>query len=203
MSRRRSPATNRAVRLFQLWLSLSETLYGWPAGANRMMLMLDGRCFRPAVVCPHRLVSLKSATRSGNPCSPAADQCAAAQIPEEICFRQFRSIAIRWAVSPRSWHCGRAGHRPPRDGDPLAPRWISIVLALQIEAARREAESAAGDPSADPGHELGQPALGRTSHPWRAAEARHRYRPDKRCKVHGAGETRAVTGLEDVSLQSR
>src|SRR5882762_3054917 len=36
-------------------------------------------------------------------------------------------------------------------------RWhrISILLALEIEAARRETEGAAGDPSADPKHEPG------------------------------------------------
>ncbi len=43
-------------------LSLSETLYGWRVGANRVMLMPDGRCSRAAVVCAHSLVSLESAT---------------------------------------------------------------------------------------------------------------------------------------------
>ena len=42
-------------------LSLSETLYGWRVGANRVMLMPDGRCSHAAVVCAHRLMSLKSA----------------------------------------------------------------------------------------------------------------------------------------------
>jgi hypothetical protein len=46
----------------------------------------------------------------------------------------------------------------------LAPGWILILLALEIEAARRETEGAAGDPSADPEHEPGQPALGCTPH---------------------------------------
>ena len=41
-------------------LSLSETLYGWRVGANRVMLMPDGRCSHVAVVSAHRLVSLKS-----------------------------------------------------------------------------------------------------------------------------------------------
>src|SRR6266446_2550456 len=38
------------------------------------------------------------------------------------------------------------------------------------------------------------PAMGRTPHPWRTAQARHRCWPDKRCKVHGPEEGRAVTG---------
>src|SRR5712664_1696185 len=83
------------------------------------------------------------------------------------------------------------------------PCWISIVLALEIQTARRETENPAGDTSANPGHEPGQPALGRTPHPRRTSHARHRCRPDKRCKVHGPEEGRAVTGLEDLSLQSR
>ena len=32
------------------------------------------------------------------------------------------------------------------DGNPLAPGWISIILALEIQAARRETERPAGDP---------------------------------------------------------
>src|SRR6476620_1809415 len=39
-------------------------------------------------------------------------------------------------------------------------------------------------------------------HPRRTAQARHRRGPDERCKVHGSEEGRAVTGLEDLSLQS-
>ena len=73
-------------------------------------------------------------------------------------------------------------------------RWISIIVALEIQAARRETEHPAGDPWADPGHEPGQPALGRTPHPWRTTEARHRCRPDQRCKVHGSEEGRPSQG---------
>jgi hypothetical protein len=41
----------------------------------------------------------------------------------------------------------------------LAPCWISIILALEIQTARRETDRPAGDQSADPGRERGQPAL--------------------------------------------
>ncbi len=53
---------------------------------------------------------------------------------------------------------------------------------------------AAGDPSADPGHEPCYPALGRTPHLWRTAQARHRCRPDVRCKVHDPRAARAFRG---------
>src|SRR6266481_9660341 len=36
--------------------------------------------------------------------------------------------------------------------------------------------------------------MGRTPHPWRTAQARHRCWPDKRCKVRGPEEGRAITG---------
>ena len=39
--------------------------------------------------------------------------------------------------------------------------WDSIILALEIQAARRDTERPAGDPLADPGHEPGQSVLGR------------------------------------------
>src|SRR5260221_10181267 len=42
-----------------LLLSLSETLYAWRAGANRVMLTPNGRCSGAAVGCANQLVSLK------------------------------------------------------------------------------------------------------------------------------------------------
>src|SRR5258707_12421572 len=80
------------------------------------------------------------------PGSPAANQCAAAHFPEAICVRHFRPIGLRWAVSPGSWHCRRAVHRPARDRGSLAPCGISTVLALEIQTTRREAGNPAGDP---------------------------------------------------------
>src|SRR5260221_978909 len=43
-------------------------------------------------------------------------------------------------------NCRRAVHRPARDRSSLAPCWISTVLALAIQTARRETENPAGDP---------------------------------------------------------
>jgi len=42
----------------------------------------------------------------------------------------------------------------------LAPGWISIILALEIQTAQRKTERPARDPLADSGHESGQPARG-------------------------------------------
>ncbi len=44
-------ALNRAGISDLAEVSLSETLYAWRAEANRVMLILNGRCSRAAVVC--------------------------------------------------------------------------------------------------------------------------------------------------------
>ena len=50
--------------------------------------------------------------------------------------------------------------------------------------------------------ESGQPTLGRTAHPWRAAEARYRSRSVDRCQVYGEEGARAFANLEDFPPQS-
>src|SRR5260221_12925704 len=47
----------RLILAAKFALSLSETLYAWRAGANRVMLMPNARCFRAAVVCANQLVT--------------------------------------------------------------------------------------------------------------------------------------------------
>lgn len=55
----------RRIMSMYAGLSLPETLYGWRVGANRVMLIPDGRHSHAAVVCARRLVS-----RAILPCSP-------------------------------------------------------------------------------------------------------------------------------------
>jgi hypothetical protein len=81
-------------------------------------------------------------------------------------FEKSRSVAVRLAISTGPDNAGgieggRAGNR-----DPLAARWLSGLLALQIKSSCWPAEDALGDPSTHSEHEHRQPALGRTSHPW-------------------------------------
>src|SRR6266481_5307981 len=63
--------------------------------------------------------------------------------PKRFVFGTFDRLVF---VAPRSGHCRCAVHRPARDRGSLAPCWISIVLALEMQKARRESESPAGDP---------------------------------------------------------
>jgi hypothetical protein len=83
----------------------------------------------------------------------------------------------------------------------LASRRLPLLLALEIASACRQAERCAGNPAADPGDEPRQSALGRSPHPWRAPQARHRCRPDLRCEVHGAAKATSVPRLENVPPQ--
>jgi len=84
-------------------LSLSETLYGWRAGANRVMLMPDGRCSRPAVVCGDQLVSLKSkGLRRKSWFFGQQINVLRRNFPEEICFRHFRPICCPARVGPHA-----------------------------------------------------------------------------------------------------
>src|SRR5512139_152789 len=84
----------------------------------------------------------------------------------------------------------------------MASGGLSPVLALEVALSWRSAKSANGDPAPDPGDEPGQPALGRTAHPRRVAQARDRGRAVDGRQVHGEGRARAVADLEDFPSQS-
>ena len=77
------------------------------------------------------------------------------------------------------------GGDQPRNGDPLAPRRLPSLLALEIKTARWPAKDTGGDSPAHSRDEHREPALGRTADPRRTAQARHRCRADHGRKVHG------------------
>ena len=64
--------------------------------------MPDGRCSHVAVVCAGRLVSFESAAGGGDPGSPAADQCAAEQIPKRFAFSNLDRLVLvgLWRLVP-------------------------------------------------------------------------------------------------------
>src|SRR4051794_20612162 len=67
----------------------------------------------------------------------------------------------------------------------MASCWIPQLLALEVSTTTRQAQGASRSSAADPRDELGKSSLGRSSHPWRTPQARHRCRPDFGCQVHG------------------
>src|SRR5262249_1479388 len=59
-----------------------------------------------------------------------------AQIGQKSSLQEHRSFGVCSLVSRFSWHVGCSENPQTRDGDPLAPRWLSSLLALEIEAPR-------------------------------------------------------------------
>jgi hypothetical protein len=130
------------------------------------MLVPDGRCSHAAVVGACQFVSLKSAVCAEILVLRQQINVLRRKSPKRFAFGNVdrlvfvglyrlvpgivNALAIIRPETVIRWH--RAGFRS-------FWRW-------KIETARRETEGAAGNPSADPGHEPRQPVLGRTPHPW-------------------------------------
>ena len=58
----------------------------------------------------------------------------------------------------------------------MASCWIPQLLALEVSTATRQAQGASRSSAADPRDQPGKSPLGRSSHPWRTPQARHRCR---------------------------
>ena len=118
----------------------------------------------------------------------------------EVPRRSHYRCTLRCGVSPFDQHTQRNHYSG--NGDPLASRWFSSLLALQILSSQWSAKDIRRDSPARSGDEPRQSILGRTAHPRRVTQARYRRRPDDRGKIHGEEKAATVTGLEDVSSQS-
>ena len=73
---------------------------------------------------------------------------------------------------------------------------------MEVPTATWPAKGAERNPAADPRHEPRQSSLGRSPHPRRAPQARHRCRSDLSCQVHGQEKAASITTLENVPSQS-
>jgi hypothetical protein len=74
----------------------------------------------------------------------------------------------------------------------MASRWLPILLAPEIKSAGWQTNGSAGDTQAYPRDEHCQSSVGSASDPWRAPQARRRYRTDQRGQVHGQATRPAV-----------
>src|SRR4051794_2391068 len=122
--------------------------------------------------------------------------------PRRPVFSNFDRMIFRLLVSDRAAYFGRAHDRRAGNSYPLASSRLPLLLALEIASACRQAERCAGNPAADPGNEPRQSALGRSPHPWRTPQARHRCWPDLSRQVHGVAKATSVARLENVPPQS-
>src|ERR1017187_8451551 len=98
----------------------------------------------------------------------------------------------------------RLGYRQAGDRYWLAPQRLPAVLDL--EGSPRSARPAAdfsGGSETDPHDEPRKSAVGRTPHPRRIAQTRHRYRRDQRRQVHRTHSEAAVAKLADIPGESR
>jgi hypothetical protein len=138
-----------------------------------------------------------AASRNSGPATPA--QCVAAQIAQAHGTRQYRPRSANRPRSPGTQGARGIENHHSGNGDPLASRWFSSLLALQIPSSQWSAKDIRRDSPAGSGDEPRQSVLGRTAHPRRVTQARYRRRPDDRGKIHGEERAAAVTGLEDVS----
>src|SRR6266852_3219247 len=91
------------------------------------------------------------------------------------------------------------GHRPAGNRHWLAPQGLPAVLDL--ESSPWPTWSPTGverNPPTDSEDEPRESALGRTSHPRRIAQTRHRYRRDQRGQVHRTQSETAVAKLAHI-----
>ena len=76
-------------------------------------------------------------------------------------------------VSLEPWYSWRSDNHQAGYADPLAPRWVSTVLAVEIETSRWPAKSKTGSSAAHSRDEYREPILGSTADPWRTPQAWH------------------------------
>ena len=119
-------------------------------------------------------VPVAGGVASGNPGLATPTQCAAASIAKASEPQQRRPAGVHGALSPGSQRAGRAKNPPARNRHPLAPRWVQVLLALEITAPRWPTKNTCGHSPPHSGDECGQPIMGRTTHSRRATQTRHR-----------------------------
>src|SRR6516225_2224198 len=121
---------------------------------------------------------------------------------ENLGVRQYGPPGACGPLSCGSGSTGRTENSQTADGDPLAPRWVPSLLALEISTAWWPAKDTGGHSPAHSRDERREPALGSTADPRRAAQAWHRCRADHRGQIHGEEKGATIAGVEDLSAQS-
>src|SRR3984893_8362276 len=78
--------------------------------------------------------------------------------PKRLAFSNFDGLVL--PLSDFATHCECLGDRKAGDGHPLAWRWFSLFLAMEVAISRRQATGAARNSPIDPGNESRQSAVG-------------------------------------------
>jgi hypothetical protein len=103
--------------------------------------------------------------------------------PKRLAFSNFHFCQ---SLSDFATHCECLGDRKAGDSHPLASRWFSLVLAMEVAISRRQTKGAARNSPIDLGNEFRQSAVGCSPDPRRALQARHRNWPDLGRHADGA-----------------
>src|ERR1700757_169668 len=125
-----------------LRLSLSQTQSDWPEATNRLNLLLDERPLPADLVRADRILPIASLARSRNPGAAPSAQCPAAEVLQAADLRQHRSADICRSLWLGAEPAERLGDRQARNRNPLAPRGVSFVLAMEVKITRWSSEAA-------------------------------------------------------------
>src|SRR6478736_4291318 len=82
-----------------------------------------------------------------------------------------RSLVLGPALSLVPVYPSGSCNHPPRDAHPLAPVWLSLLLALEVTIFGRSAADRDGTARVDPADEHRKSAWGRATHPRRTSQA--------------------------------
>ena len=123
-------------------LSLSQTQSNWLEATNRLKLLLDVRPLQADLVRADRICPIASFTGSREHGAPPSAQCPAAEVLQAANLRQHRSADICRTVWLGAERAERLGDREARNRNPLAPRGVSFVLAMEVKIARWSSEAA-------------------------------------------------------------
>ena len=107
--------------------------------------------------------------------------------PKKPDSRQYRPAGICGVISFGPRYSGRSDNHQAGDADPLAPRWVSTVLAVEIETSRWPAKDRTGGSAAHSRDECCESVLGGTADPRRTPQARHRCGADDGRQIHNSG----------------
>src|ERR1017187_2652233 len=149
-------------------------------------------CLQIASHAPSGESRTSAPTRSAALLGEAAYTDVSRSTPVGVAVRSLERLAIR------------LGYRQAGDRYWLAPQRLPAVLDL--EGSPRSARPAAdfsGGSETDPHDEPRKSAVGRTPHPRRIAQTRHRYRRDQRRHVDRTHSEPAVAKLADIPGESR
>src|SRR3954468_1769022 len=104
--------------------------------------MLDAGPAQPNQVDAPGTVSVEDLARGGDTRSAPPAECAASSITAAPGLQQLRSYDLRLLVSDRAAYFGRAHYRRAGNSYPLASRWLSHFVAVEVSKTSRQAEGA-------------------------------------------------------------